>query len=69
MNDVLRGRLVGYSVARLLQIINRLGLNIEIRIEQRAAVETAGAKQPLRTRRGATATAPLPVAAGVTVVV
>lgn len=35
MNDILRGRLRGYSVERLLLILNRLGRRVEVRIARR----------------------------------
>ena len=35
ISDILRGRLAGYSVERLLSIINKLGRNVEVRISKR----------------------------------
>lgn len=35
VNDILRGRLAGYSVERLLSVINKLGRNVEVRISKR----------------------------------
>lgn len=32
VSDILRGRLAGYSVERLLAIVNRLGRSVEVRI-------------------------------------
>ncbi len=32
VNDLLHGRLKGYSVERLLAVVNRLGRNVELRI-------------------------------------
>ena len=35
VSDVVNGRLKGYSVERLLTIINRLGRDVEVRISRR----------------------------------
>jgi predicted XRE-type DNA-binding protein len=35
LSDILRGRLSGYSVEKLLNIINRLGRRVEVRVGKR----------------------------------
>lgn len=37
ISDILRGQLTGYSVERLLTIINCLGCNVEVRISKSSA--------------------------------
>ena len=41
ISDILRGRLAGYSVERLLSVVNRLGRSVEVRIsaQERAPEE------------------------------
>ncbi len=42
ISNILRGRLSGYSVERLLQVVNRLGRSVEVRIAAHdSAPETA----------------------------
>lgn len=42
MNDVLRGRLSGYSMERLLRMVNALGHDVEVKISRRRHVHTPG---------------------------
>ena len=42
ISDILRGRLTGYSVERLLVIISRLGRDVEVRISKKDVAPTTG---------------------------
>lgn len=42
MNDVLRGRLGGYSMERLLRMVNALGHDVEVKISKRRRPHAPG---------------------------
>lgn len=42
LNDVLRGRLSGYSMERLLRMVNALGHDVEVKISKRRRANVPG---------------------------